>query len=143
MNRFPKSPLAIALGTAVALGATSAQASIFEVKDLPTGYMVAADSKPDSSKPQTQKSEDRNWDGHCGSRWHEGMCGARGFDMMDENHDGKVTKEEFMSRHQKMQETMCGANCDQGKCADGHCGGDWHDKMHEGKCGEGMCGHRN
>ncbi len=64
--------------------------------------------------------------------------------MLDANSDGKVTKEEFMSGHEKMfagkdknADGVLDAKEMEGKCGEGKCGGS---KGKEGKCGEGKCG---
>lgn len=124
MNKFSRRPLSIALGAACALGGLNAQASIFQATDLAGGYMVAA-------ADETEKSGPRPAEGHCGGmrmmegRCGEGMCGALAFDMMDENKDGKLSKDEYVNWHNR-------------NWADGKCGA--YMKMPDGRCGEGMCG---
>jgi uncharacterized low-complexity protein len=114
MSKFSKKPLALALSTAFAMGATAAQASVFQATDLASGYMVASagDSKAGEKK--------------CG----EGKCGEAMFKKMDANGDGNVSKDEFM----KMHEGKCG----EGKCGDKKNMG--NKTGTEGKCGEGKCG---
>jgi uncharacterized low-complexity protein len=118
-KHFSKKPLAIALTTAFAFGATAAQASVFQATDLGSGYMVAmgGDAKADAKAHE----------GKCG----EGKCGEAMFKKMDANSDGNVSKDEFMKAHEKMKA--------EGKCGEGKCGGD-KKKAAEGKCGEGKCG---
>ena len=46
MSKFSKKPLALALGAAFSLSGMAAHASVFQVADLASGYMVAsADDK--------------------------------------------------------------------------------------------------
>lgn len=125
-------PLALAVSTAlcgsmIALSSVQAETNPFGMADLSSGYMVAG-----------MKGKE----GKCG----EGKCGMK---MMDADGDGKVTKEEFMSGHEK-KFSMIDKNGDgvidanerkmkmQGKCGEGKCGGGMKGK--EGKCGEGKCG---
>ena len=56
-KHFSKRPLALALSTVFALGATAAQASVFQTTDLASGYMVAAagDAKTADAKAPEAK----------------------------------------------------------------------------------------
>ena len=134
-----KTLISAAVGTAFAatLGAAplaSAAENPFAMQSLDQGYMVA-----DAGKMG---------DGKCGGmKAGEGKCGMS---MMDDNKDGKVSKEEFTKHHDAMFANM-DANKDgfidkdeMGKMMGGKCGG--AKKPMEGKCGgmkatpEGKCG---
>jgi uncharacterized low-complexity protein len=114
-KHFSKKPLVLALSAVFAVGATAAQASVFQATDLGSGYMVALGG--DAAKAGDAKAHE----GKCG----EGKCGEAMFKKMDANGDGNVSKEEFMKMHE-------------GKCGEAKCGAD--KKKAEGKCGEGKCG---
>jgi len=143
-------PLALAVGTAlcgsiIALSSVQAETNPFGMADLSSGYMVAG------------MKEGKCGEGKCGGsmKGKEGKCGMK---MMDADGDGKITKEEFMSGHEKMfsmkdkngdgvidasERKMMMGKCGEGKCGgmkgkEGKCGGDMKGK--EGKCGEGKCG---
>jgi uncharacterized low-complexity protein len=89
---FSRKPLAIALGTAMALAGGVAQASVFQASDLGAGYMVAADTTATTTTTTTTTDAAK----------HGSNCDAKaGVD-------------------QKTGECMCGAN--KGKMADGKCG---------------------
>jgi uncharacterized low-complexity protein len=115
MTKFSKKPLALALGAAFTLAGAGAQASVFQVSDLASGYMVAQATPATPAKPA---------EGKCG----EGKCGAECVKKMSDK---------------GMKESDAKAKCDkmksEGKCGEGKCGAD-KDKAKEGKCGEGKCG---
>jgi uncharacterized low-complexity protein len=114
MSKYSKKPLALALGAAFALTGLGAQASVFQMSDLASGYMVA-------SAGDEKKAEHKCGEGKCGSgKCMEGMQKA-----------GK-TADEAKAQCEKMKA--------EGKCGEGKCGGDKKDKAKEGKCGEGKCG---
>ena len=119
-KHFSKKPLVVALSAAFAMGATAAQASVFQATDLGSGYMVAMGG--DAAKAGDAKAGEKK----CG----EGKCGEEMFKKIDTNGAGSISKDEFMAAH-KAHEGKCG---DKGK-ADGAAG-----KKAEGKCGEGKCG---
>jgi uncharacterized low-complexity protein len=116
-KHFSKKPLAIALTTAFAFGATAAQASVFQATDLGSGYMVA------------MGGHDKAHEGKCG----EGKCGEAMFKTLDADGNGSISKDEFKKHTDKMKA--------EGKCGEGKCGGD-KKKAAEGKCGEGKCGEK-
>jgi uncharacterized low-complexity protein len=72
-----KKPLAVVLGAAFALTGVAAQASMFQVSDLGSGYMVAAagDDKSGEHKCGEGKCGDKKKEGEgkCG----EGKCGEK------------------------------------------------------------------
>jgi uncharacterized low-complexity protein len=121
-KHFSKKPIALALSAAFAIGATGAQASVFQATDLGAGYMVAAGG-------DHKAGEGKCGEGKCG----EGKCGEAMFKKLDANSDGNVSKDEFMKAHEKMKAEH--------KCGEGKCGGDKKaNKTGEAKCGEGKCG---
>jgi uncharacterized low-complexity protein len=133
-KHFSKKPIALALSAAFAIGATGAQASVFQATDLGAGYMVAAGG-------DHKAGEGKCGEGKCG----EGKCGEAMFKKIDANGDGNVTKDEFMKAHEKMKaehaKMKAEGKCGEGKCGEGKCGGDKKvNKTGEGKCGEGKCG---
>lgn len=117
MSRRTLISAAVGSAFAVTLGAAPAAIAAenpFAMQPLNKGYMVA-----DAGKMR---------DGKCGV----GKCGAA---MMDENKDGKVSKEEFTKHHEAIF-TQMDAN------KDGFVDKDEMAKMRskamEGKCGGGM-----
>ncbi|MEE9343192.1 MAG: hypothetical protein V3V12_06150 [Gammaproteobacteria bacterium] len=142
-------PLSIALGAAFvgSIASTSianASENPFGMTELSGGYMVSmAEGKCGEGKCGGKMKKE----GQCG----EGKCGGKmkgRHAMMDTDGDGKVSKEEFMTGHNKMfsEKDADGdgfidtdemkKGCDH-KMKEGSCGGS---KMKEGKCGEGKCG---
>lgn len=136
-------PLKLALGvtftTGIALGAAQAIAdNPFASSTLNSGYMQLADNHK-SGEMKCGANMSKDGEGKCGA----GMKSADGEDMKcpaDANKDGMVTKEEFMTYHEKMFD-----EADASK--DGSLDADerkaLHSKMMEGKCGgkkEGTCG---
>jgi uncharacterized low-complexity protein len=127
-----KKAVSVAVGSAFVAGMAmtpmaGAAENPFAIQSLHSGYMVAA------------------MDGKCGAgKCGAGKCGAA---MMDENKDGKVSKEEFTKHHEAMFANMDKNNngvldADEmgpgaGKTMDGKCGGM---KSGTGKCGAGKCG---
>ncbi len=128
-------PLATAIGTALcggmlALSAAHAESNPFGMTDLSSGYMVAG-------MKEGKCGEGKCGEGKCGGM--KGKQGKCGMNMMDANGDGKITREEFMTGHEKMF-SMKDKNGDgvidasEMKMMQGKCGG------MKGKCGEGKCG---
>ena len=103
---FSKKPLALALGAAFTLTGMGAQASVFQISELGSGYMVAqaTPATPATPAAPAKKAE-------------EAKCGAA---CMKE----KMEKD-------KMKEADAKAACEKMK-HEGKCGGD---KSKEGKCG--------
>lgn len=132
-----KNTLKLALGTTfaagIALGTAQAIAgNPFSADTLSSGYMQLAEN-------------DKDGEMKCGANMN-GNCGAKkaGDDDMkcpaDANEDGMVTKEEFMTYHEKMFDEA-DANKDGSLDVDERKA--MHSKMMEGKCGakkEGSCG---
>ncbi|SDZ86264.1 EF hand [Thiothrix caldifontis] len=125
-----KTSLKLALGTtfaaALTLGATTATAeNPFSADTLSNGYMQLAENKAGG--------EMKCGAGMCGGNKKSDDCPA------DTDKDGMVTKEEFMTHHEKMF-TEADANKDGSLDADERKA--LHAKMAEGKCGgkEGKCG---
>lgn len=119
MSKFSKKPLALALGAAFTMTGMAAQASVFQVSDLASGYMVAQATPATPAKPA---------EGKCG----EHKCGAAC--MKDKMDKGKMSEADAKAACEKMKA--------EGKCGEGKCGAD-EDKAKkdkEGKCGEGKCG---
>ncbi|MBU0654888.1 MAG: EF-hand domain-containing protein [Gammaproteobacteria bacterium] len=126
--------LKLALGTTfaagIALGAAQAIAdNPFASDALSSGYMQLAEN----DKAGEMKCG-ANMDGKCGAgmkRSAEGTCGGDMKCPADTNEDGMVTKEEFMTHHEKMFDE---ADTDK----DGSLNADERKVMHknmEGKCG--------
>lgn len=136
-----KSSLKLALGTTfaagIAFGATQAFAeNPFSADKLSSGYMQLAENKAGG--------EMKCGAGMCGANMKKEAEGKHGGAKGDEcpadvDKDGKVTKNEFMTHHEKM---FTDADADK----DGSLNADerkaMHAKMGEGKCGgkEGKCG---
>lgn len=126
--------LKLALGTTfaagIALGAAQAVAdNPFSASTLSSGYLQLAENKAGG--------EMKCGAGMCGGNMKkaaEGKCGGAKSDECpaDTDKDGKVTKEEFMTHHEKMF-TEADANKDGSLDADERKA--LHSKMMEGKCG--------
>ncbi len=140
-----KTSIKLALGTTfaagIALGMTQAIAdNPFASNTLSSGYMQLAEN----DKAGEMKCG-ANMDGKCGSGMKKDAA-ADSDDMKcpaDTNEDGMVTKEEFMTHHEKMF-TEFDADKDGSLDADERKA--LHAKMWEGKCGgkkEGSCGAAN
>ena len=108
---FSKKPLALALGAAFTLTGIGAQASVFQVAELSSGYMVAQATPATPATPADKAGEAK--------------CGA-------------ACVKEKMDKG-KMKEADAKAACDK-MAKEGKCGGDKKEKGKEGKCGEGKCG---
>jgi uncharacterized low-complexity protein len=113
----------------------------FAMQPLDRGYQVAEAGKMGSGKCGA---------GKCGAAMRKDTHAMCGMAMMDENKDGKVSKEEFIKAHEamfdkldtnkdgvldkaemaKMPQGMCGG----AKAGEGKCGGA-KAKMGDGKCG--------
>lgn len=124
-----KTSLKLALGTTFAIvtlgtGSVSAE-NPFAAETLSSGYMQLAENKADG--------EMKCGAGMCGGNKKSDDCPA------DADKDGMVTKEEFMSHHEKMF-TEADANKDGSLDAEERKA--LHSKMSEGKCSgkEGKCG---
>lgn len=146
MKTHKQSAVALSVCTtlAVAMGAAQANTSIdqspFAMQDLGTGFMLAASHEGKCGEGKCGGNKGKK-EGKCG----EGKCGMS---KMDSNSDGSVTKDEFMSGHEKMfadkdknGDGMLDAGemkMMEGKCGEGKCGASKGKK--EGKCGEGKCG---
>jgi len=141
-------PLAVALSAAFVssiTGTTAANAADnpFGMTELSSGYMVA-DAKEGKCGGM------KNKEGKCGGKMKkEGKCGEGkcGMKMLDANGDGKVSKDEFMSGHEKMfadkdanGDGVLDASEMMGKMKEGKCGGMKGKMKKEGKCGEAKCG---
>ncbi len=135
-------PLTVALSVAfvssIAGTTASAADNPFGMTELSSGYMVA-DAKEGKCGGM------KNKEGKCGGKMgKEGKCGMN---MLDANGDGKVSKDEFMSGHEKMfadkdknGDGVLDASEMMGKMKEGKCGGMKGKMKKEGKCGEGKCG---
>ncbi len=139
MSNTTLKPIALALGAAFATslaGGAYAAENPFSQSELSSGYMVAG-----------KNMEGKCGEGKCGGMGDkskgESKCGAK---MMDTDGDGNVTREEFMSSHEKMFKSMdtdgdgvlSNTEMHGKSMKEGKCGGD--KTMKEGKCGEGKCG---
>jgi uncharacterized low-complexity protein len=123
MKTFSKKPLALALGAAFTLTGLGAQASVFQMSDLASGYMVAQATPATPAKPAEGKGA-------------EGKCGAACVKAMTEK--GKSEADAKAHCDKMAKEGKCGA--EHMKANEGKCGADKKDKAKEGKCGEGKCG---
>ncbi len=169
-----KKPVALAVSTALAGGLLLA-GSAFASTHLSQGYQLGTDGLVDAKAAEGSCGGSKPTEGSCGgSKPTEGKCGGDkaaegkcgegkcGFDMMDTNKDGKISKAEYDAAHKNgggnfakhdgnkdgfiSRDEMKAAHegkCGEGKCggdkgAEGKCGGD--KKPTEGKCGEGKCG---
>jgi uncharacterized low-complexity protein len=137
-----KKAMSVAVGSVFVAGMAmtpmaGAAENPFALQNLDRGYMVA-------------DMHGKCGAGKCGAgKCGVGKCGAA---MMDENKDGKVSKEEFTKHHEAMFASMDknsngtletdemspgAAKSSDGKCGQGKCGGM---KSGTGKCGAGKCG---
>lgn len=124
--------LKLALGATFAAGITLGTAHAenpFSADTLSSGYLQLAENKAGG--------EMKCGAGMCGGNMKkagEGKCGGATGDECpaDTDKDGKVTKEEFMTHHEKMF-TEADANKDGSLDADERKA--LHSKMMEGKCG--------
>jgi uncharacterized low-complexity protein len=138
MNRLSIGPFAIAISATVVLHAVAAQAAVFEMRDLPSGYMVSeAGGAAPGQAQQTQPPKDQSMGGHCGGQWSEGMCGAHAVSTMDADRDGRLSRDEFTSYHMKVHDGRCGSHW-----GEGGCGGRWARGMRGAQWNEGLCGAR-
>ena len=110
MSKFSKKPLALALGAAFTLTGMAAQASLFQIAELGSGYMVAQATPATPATPADKSGEHK-----CGA-----ACDK---DKMDK---GKMKAADAKAACEKMAKV-------------GKWGGD-KEKGKEGKCGEGKCG---
>jgi uncharacterized low-complexity protein len=126
-----KTSLKLALGTTfaagLALGAAQAADNPFASTKLDSGYLQLAENKAGG--------EMKCGAGMCGGNMKKANGSKAGDDMKcpaDTNEDGMVTKEEFMTYHEKMFDEA-DANKDGSLDADERKA--LHSKMTEGKCG--------
>lgn len=126
-----KKAMSVAVGSAFVAGMAlnpmaGAAENPFALQGLQSGYMVAA------------------MDGKCGAgKCGAGKCGAGkcGAAMMDENKDGKVSKEEFTKHHEAMFANMDKNNNGVLEADEMGPGGPGPGpKAGTGKCGVGKCG---
>ncbi|MCE0460671.1 MULTISPECIES: HvfA family oxazolone/thioamide-modified RiPP metallophore [Pseudomonas] len=127
LNFSRNSSLALGLALVGGLGLSSA-ASALTMNDLAQGYTLAA---ADTAKKPVE--------GKCG----EGKCGEDKFAKTDTNHDGKVSRDEFIAAAPERAAEFDKIDAD-------HDGGislpeakqylSTQAKSAEGKCGEGKCG---
>ena len=103
---FSKKPLALALGAAFALTGVAAQASVFQVSDLASGYMVAS-------------ADDKG-----GEKAGEASCGAKCVEKMTKA--GKSDADAKAACDKAKKEGKCGGEKKakkEGKCGEAKCGG--------------------
>lgn len=98
-----RKPLVLALGAAVAASVGGAQASVFEARDLGTGYMQVAHN-------HAKAAEQKCGEGKCG----EGRCGGSKPAQPDAPKAPEAGRE---------VEKKTDAKCGEGKCGEGKCGG--------------------
>lgn len=98
MKKMTTKPLAALIGTAFAIGSMGAQASIFQVSDLATGYMVASAADAKTDKKSEAKCGEKKSEAKCGEKKAEGKCG------------------------EKKAEGKCGEKKAEGKCGEAKCG---------------------
>jgi len=159
-QKFNKNAFALAIGaTALAGAIATANANPFEMNSLNSGYQGVVQGEMGAKGDEGKGKEGKCGEGKCGAAMEkkgkaegkcgEGKCGAGkkdgkagegkcGMEMMDADKDGKVSKEEFMTAHEKMF-TKHDAN------GDGSIDADEMKKAKEGACGdkkagEGKCG---
>lgn len=105
---FSKKPLALALGAAFALTGMAAQASVFQVSDLASGYMVAS-------------ADDKG-----GEKAGEASCGAKCVEK--ETKAGKSEADAKAMCDKAKKEGKCGGDKKamdkkkEGKCGEAKCG---------------------
>ena len=107
---FSKKPLALALGAAFTLTGMGAQASVFQVADLASGYMVAQATPATPAMP-AKKAE-------------EAKCGADCLKKMKDS--GKSEADSKAMCDKAKAEGKCGGDkkkAKEGKCGEGKCGG--------------------
>ncbi len=152
MKKINKTPVALAVGTAVASAFTmtvaNAETNPFGMSELSSGYMQMAES--DKAGEKSCGAGMGKKEGSCG----EGKCGDK---MMGETKvkEGKCAgnKKAAKAEEGKCGEGKCGAMMKDGKMKkdmEGKCGdmmkgkegacGTTKDTAAEGKCGEGKCG---
>ena len=91
--------LGVAIGAAfigsLSLSQLAAASPAFQASDLATGYMLAAagEGKCGEGKCGASKAKVTQAEGKCG----EGKCGDASFTRTDSDHDGKVSRDEFLA----------------------------------------------
>ncbi|MDF3933344.1 HvfA family oxazolone/thioamide-modified RiPP metallophore [Pseudomonas citronellolis] len=90
----------LGLLTVALLGGVNLASSAFAVEALPQGYQLAAADKAGEGKcgegkcgANGAKAKVTQAEGKCG----EGKCGDASFSRTDSNHDGKVSRDEFLA----------------------------------------------
>jgi uncharacterized low-complexity protein len=141
MKRIPTmKPIALAIGTALAAGATGAaqaDANPFGATLLAAGYQVSTFADPATGGTPPKQADEKAKEGKCG----EGKCGDK---MKGKEGSCGGMGEHKHAKGEKIMEGKCG----EGKCGEGKCGGAGMGehkhakgmKVSEGKCGEGKCG---
>lgn len=104
-HKYPRKPVALALGAAFALGGMPAQASIFQISDLAGGYMLAAAGDATGGDKKVE----------------EARCGADCVKHMKGVSEGDARA----ACAKAMAEGRCGTDKEkkEGKCGEGKCGG--------------------
>jgi uncharacterized low-complexity protein len=103
-KKFSKKPLMLAMGAAFALSGTAAHASLFQVADLGTGYMVAEAAKSEGDKKGEVK---------CGAECVKAKAG-----------EGMKEADAKAACDKMAKEGKCGGDKKkEGKCGEGKCGG--------------------
>jgi uncharacterized low-complexity protein len=155
MTPSHKTPVAIALGTALA-GGLVLSGSAFAITPLAQGYLLGA-------QQAASAAADKAKEGSCGGdksgmkdKHAEGTCGEGcGMQTMDTDKDGRISSAEFAAAHEGDSSRFGAHDPDR----DGFISADEMEAMHpdqsgddrkpdasagkaamEGKCGEGMCG---
>ncbi len=108
-NKFSKKPLALALGAAFTLAGAGAQASVFQVAELASGYMVAQ-ATPATPATPAKKAE-------------EAKCGAACVKSKMEKSSMKEADAKAACEKMKHEGKCGGDKAKEGKCGEGKCGG--------------------
>ena len=165
MTPSHKTPVAIALGTALA-GGLVLSGSAFAITPLAQGYLLGAQQAASAAADKAKEGScggDKAKDGACGAdksdlqaKHAEGTCGEGcGMQKMDADKDGRISSAEFAAAHEGDSSRFGAHDPDH----DGFISADEMEAMHpdqsgddrkpdasagkaamEGKCGEGMCG---
>ena len=107
---FSKKPLALALGAAFTLTGMGAQASVFQVAELASGYMVAQATPATPATPAKKEGDEAK----CGANCVKGMKDKGKSEADAKAHCDKMAKEGKCGGDKKGKE---------GKCGEGKCGG--------------------
>lgn len=137
MSQSNKTPVAVAIGTALA-GGLLLSGSAFAMTPLAQGYLLGA---------QDAAAEAKTQEGSCGAHKAagEGKCGI---EKIDTDGDGKVSRAEFTAAHPDKANDFDTIDTNRDGFIDtaekdAHHGAaktDAEGKCGEGKCGEGKCG---